>query len=383
MNSSTRARLVIDLAALTANYLRMQSLAPTARVAGVVKADGYGLGMLPVAHALASAGCTHFYVAQLEEAIQLRQSLPDVHITVLHGISTGQEKDFLAHRLEPALNHPGQWEIWEKAAYSHNTPLPATLHLDTGMHRLGFSAPELSHLINDPSRTAFSLTRLMSHLACADTPEHPLNHQQHERLQHFHSLCPTLPVSFCNSAGILLGPDYHFNEVRPGSALYGMYPSAARHITLHTVASLYAPILQLRSVDAPGTVGYGATSSIPKGGTIAVLPLGYADGYFRTLGPRAQVFLHLADGTTATAPLIGRVSMDLLCLDVSHIPLSQLHGAEAELMGPHLSTEQLAEQAGTMNLEVITRLGHRFERHYINAHTSVSGQQATAAVSSA
>jgi alanine racemase len=274
----------------------------------VVKADAYGLGMRRVAPALARAGCRCFFVATLDEGEALRPLVGDAVIGVLNGLFPGTEESFAEHRLLPVLNDLGQVARWAGFAAARETAMLAILHLDTGISRLGLGPAEVERLAADPGRLAgLELAYVMSHLACADEPEHPLNARQLAAFRAALARLPKAPASFANSSGIFLGADYHFDLARPGAALYGVAPQPGRPNPMAQVVHLKGRILQVRDVDRPMTVGYGATYQVTRAGRLATVGVGYADGYLRSLGNRAHAVLG-----DVRVPVVGRVSMDLI-----------------------------------------------------------------------
>jgi len=364
------ARLEVDLDAIAANWRLLRDRARGAETAAVVKADAYGLGMAPVARRLWREGCRSFFVALPEEGVALRAVLPDAAIFVLSGIGRGEEEAFLAHDLIPVLNDPAEICHWRHVARRLERRLPAALHVDTGMNRLGLRPADLARL--QPADLAgLDLRLLMSHLACADEPEHVLNVRQLERFTALAAALPGVPRSLAASAGILLGPAFHFELVRPGLALYGASPFAHPVAGLQPVVRLLAPVLQLRGIDEPGTVGYGATFAVAPGARIATLGIGYADGFPRHAGGGA--FAVRIGGIPC--PVVGRVSMDSLALDVSALPPGTVRaGTMVEVLGPPGSLEALAAAAGTMPYEILTRLGRRFSRRYLEAGSIKDGR---------
>jgi alanine racemase len=338
-HSLPTARLTVDLDAIAANW---RLISQKAKAAAVVKADAYGLGAVPVARALVRAGCTRFFVATLGEAVALRQALADPEILVLNGVEAATAAIMEQNRLIPVLNTKKQIEVWGRR--------PAALHFDTGMSRLGLDAA-------DPVDIAPML--VMSHLACPDTPEHPLNRLQLERFTRIRERFPKAEASLAASSGVFLGPDYRFDWLRPGAALYGVNPTPGRPNPMHPVVRLEAKILQLRQIDEGATVGYGATHLTSGRTCLATVAAGYADGLFRTLGNRGLAFFG-----DCRLPLVGRVSMDLTVFDASGVQ-DIAEGAMVELIGPHHSVDDLAAEAGTIGYEILTGLGPRIERHYL------------------
>ena len=353
--------LTVDLDAIVANYRTLSGrLAGGAACAGVVKADAYGLGVRRVAPALAAAGCREFFVAHLGEGLAVREVTPrEANVYVLNGLLPGEEDEFRASGLTPVLNDLGQIERWSAAAKQRNQRLPAVVHIDTGMSRLGLPAAEAATLAAEPSRLdALELRYVMSHLACAEETGNPLNAAQLAEFTRFRRAFPGSRASLANSSGIFLGPAYHFDLARPGCALYGINPLLRQPNPLLPVARLEGKILQIHEVDPPRTVGYGATHRVAGRTRIATVAAGYADGWPRTLSNRGSAFIG-----DSRVPVIGRVSMDLTTLDVTAVPSAKA-GDRVELMGPRLLVDEVAETAGTIGYEIMTRLGARYHRVY-------------------
>ncbi|MHA1538599.1 MAG: alanine racemase [Alphaproteobacteria bacterium] len=363
---STGTVLTIDLDAIARNYRLLQSRAPNAVCAAVVKADAYGLGARQVAPVLADAGCGIFFVAHLGEALDLRPLLPDAKICVFNGVAPGAEGDFIENALIPVLNSLEAVENWAKSARATDR-LSALLHYDTGMSRLGLSEPELEHIADDPGLlSGLEIGWFMSHLAVADEPEHPLNRKQLERFAAARQRLPAMKASLANSSGIFLGNDYHFDLLRPGAALYGVNPLPGRNNPMEPVVGLQAPILQLRRIDSPASVGYGATYTATNQTLIATIAVGYADGYLRSLSHRGRCYVGRYE-----LPVVGRVSMDLLTLDASALPdkLAQ-PGTLVEVIGEHHDVDAVAGDAGSIAYEILTGLGARYTRNYIGANAA-------------
>jgi alanine racemase len=353
--------LEIDLGAIVANWRLLAARAGPAQCAAVVKANGYGLGAAPVAKALRASGCRLFFVATLDEGIGLRDALgQESEIAVLNGPLPGTVEEFAAHALIPVLNEPGQMEKWRKLAEERGG-LPAILHVDTGMSRLGLSAREFAAFADDlPRWKAIRWRLLMSHLACADTPEYELNETQRRRFEAARQRLPEMPASLAASSGIFLGPGYHFDLVRPGAALYGVNPQPGEPNPLRPVVRLCGKILQIREIDRGESVGYGAAHIMDSPGRVATVAVGYADGWLRSLSQRGCG--HIA-GTRV--PLLGRVSMDLLTFDVSAVDPALAHpGAMIELLGESYGVDDVAADAGTIGYEILSALGSRYHRIY-------------------
>ncbi len=360
--ASATMLLTIDLAAIAANWRRVRDLAGPAQCAAVVKADAYGLGAERVAPVLAAAGCRTFFVATIDEGITLRRVVPDGEMLVLCGPLAGAEADLDAHRLTPVLNSLGQLALWRARAAALGRPLAAALHVDTGMTRLGFAAPDLARLAADPALLAgIRPVLVLSHMACADQADSPMNRAQRDAFLRLAASQPAAPRSLAASSATFLGPDYHFELVRPGAALYGVNPTPGRPNPVAPVLRLEARILQVRDVDTPMTVGYGATHRVEGRGRIATAAVGYADGWFRSQGNRGHGVIG-----GVVVPVVGRISMDLTTFDVSALPPDAVvAGAMVELIGPDRDIDSVAADCGTIGYEVLTALGRRSARHYV------------------
>ncbi|HEY1615214.1 MAG TPA: alanine racemase [Rhizomicrobium sp.] len=353
------ARLRVRLDAVKENFRTCQALSNTA-VAGVVKADAYGLGMAQVARALADAGCDTYFVARLEEGVALRPVVPRARIFVLDGAAPDGISALAANRLTPVLNSLDQIAAWSDAAAERATTFEAALHIDTGMNRLGLPPDELAILAGETAERLSGImpVLIMSHLACADDESSPKNAEQLARFRATLGILPPAPASLASSGGVLLGKDYAFDLVRPGIGLYGGNPQLRLPNPFQTVAILTGCVLQLRRVDRGKTVGYGATFRPERPSTLATVGLGYADGLMRAIGNKGA-------GAVAgfRAPIAGRVSMDLVTLDVTDIPDVSV-GSEVEFLGDTISLEEIAQCAGTAGYEVLTGLHQRVPRHY-------------------
>ena len=355
-------RLTISRAAVAANYLLLTQQAHGKQVAAVVKANAYGLGVTQIAPALQSAGCNFFYVAHMDEAIQLRGIVgPEPKIAVLHGIAAPDFAVAAEYRLIPVLSTLDAIHAWHDCAQRNEQTLPVIIQLDTGMNRLGLGKDDVDQLLTHLDWLGgLKILYWLSHLACADEPAHPLNAQQMHQFTQFLIKLPLAPLSFANSSGIFLGSSYHFDQVRPGCALYGINPTPEKPNPMRPVVTLEAPIMQLRDLTPWITVGYGASWRSKRLGKAATLPVGYADGFIRSLSNGGLTYC-----SGHPAPIIGRVSMDLLVIDVTDVPDAHRQtGAMVELIGPHQDADALAKAAGTIGYEILTQLGSRYQRVY-------------------
>ncbi len=341
------ATLTINLTALVRNYRLYQTWADGAAVACVVKADAYGLGMEAVANALYTAGCRTFFVAYPQEGVALRQTLQDADIIVLNGLTLDTLTDFKLHQLTPVLNTLAQVALWRDEGTSALSPW---LQIETGMHRIGISHYdwELARDMLD-----FPNAGAMSHLACADTPASPMNRQQLHTLQQAKSFFKADKSSLAASSGVFLGADYCADMVRIGAGLYGAIP----HPALQSVVSVHAPVLEIRGIAVHDHVGYGATYTASQVRKIATVGIGYADGYHRHLSNAGHVVLH-----GQRLPVVGRVSMDMITVDVSDITCTV--GDMVEIYGATYTINDAATAAGTIGYEIITSLGKRLRRVY-------------------
>lgn len=358
-------RLTIDLDALAANYRLLQRLAGPARVAGVVKADAYGLGAARVGKPLWQAGCRSFFVALPEEGIALRSILPDAEIFVLNGLFGAEAAPAYAqYRLMPVLGSQADVACWEAYGWDGAQPRPCAIHVDTGMNRLGLTPAEALAFAGENALTGAITPRLlMSHLACGDEAAHPLNRRQLELFQEVRRAFAGVDSSLSNSAGIFLGPDFAFDLVRPGIALYGGAPQAGKADPMRPVVKAEARVVQVRTALAGQTASYGATAAIERETAVAVVSTGYADGYLRAASARAHGFVH-----GARVPVLGRVTMDLTLFDVTDLgPGVVTAGDWIELFGPNIAIDEVAEAAGTISYELLTALGRRYHRHYVGA----------------
>ena len=359
--------ITVDLDALEANFRYCQEQLLPASCAAVVKADAYGLGIREIAPALRHAGCRQFFTATHREGVTLRSLLPDAEIFVFEGVTDLSLDVFCEHDLVPVLITPAHSALWAEQARSRGRPLPAILHIDTGMTRLGFGEPELAELLNRREDLDWIEIRyMMTHYACADEPDNDLNRKQLERFERLRRLLPGAPTSVGNSAGGLMGREYSGDMARVGIALFGGNPYLNGMPPLQPVLRVQSRILQLREIPAGTPVGYGATFTAETPMRIATVGTGYADGYPWSLGNHG-----VASIGGQRVPVVGRVSMDLITLDVTGLPEDSVQpGAMVDLIGPDISLEEVAERAGTINYEILTGLGQRAQRKFVGGPNS-------------
>jgi alanine racemase len=358
-------RLRIDLGALVQNYRLIVERVEEAEVGAVVKADAYGLGAQQVAKALYDADCRLFFVANIDEALRLRESLAaDAEILMLNGLPKGAEALCTEARIVPVLNSIDEVRLWRDAGMAVGRRLPAAIQFDSGMARLGITLAELQSLVDDIGfETAIEPVLVMSHLACSDIPEHPANIDQLARFQAMAAYFPATRCALANSGGAFLPAGFHFDVVRAGIALYGGAPNVITPNPMLPVVSLDARIMQVRTVPAGSGVGYGYDFRCDVESRIATIGVGYADGLPRTLGNRGAAWVG-----GKRMPIVGRVSMDSITIDVTTLPPDDARpGDWVELIGPNQPVDALAQDARTISYEILTGLGARYHRSYLDS----------------
>ena len=357
------AQLTVRLGALAANYRELVRRASPAAVAPVVKANAYGLGMDAIVERLAEARADTFFVARLEEGIALRGLSSRARIFVFDGLTAGSAPAFVNHRLTPVLNTLAEIIDWSTTAQDRKTVLDAAIQIDTGMNRSGLGPAETAELSAeaDDILSDLNLALIMSHLACGDEENHPLNLAQLERFRAALAMLPPTPASLAASAGVSLGREYLFDIARCGLGIYGGNPQPVKPNPYRVVARLTAPVVQIREVGAGETAGYGASFTTRKPSVFATVAAGYADGLMRAASIKGQAAI---DGVRV--PFAGRISMDLATLDVTGVAPEKLFpGAEVEFLGDTISLEEAAEAAHSVNYEVLTSLNPRAKRVYV------------------
>jgi alanine racemase len=364
LEAETCGILTIDLAAIAANWRLLAQRASPAECAAVVKADAYGCGLEPVTKTLAEAGCRTFFVALLSEARRVRLLAPEPVIYVLNGIAPGSASAFGEIDARPVLGSPPELEEWDAFVAASGWRGGAALHIDTGMNRLGLSLQEAAAVAQHRASRHEPFKLLISHFACSEQVDHPLNKQQMERFAEIRGLFPGVPCSLANSSAIFMSRDTYRHVVRPGIALYGGNPTPDRQNPMQHVVHLQARILQIREVPPGHSVGYGATWTAQRTTRLAIVGAGYGDGYFRAADVPTAREVVIAG---RRCPLVGRVSMDLFAVDVTELPQGDVRrGGFATLIGEGLDLDEVARQAGTISYEVLTGLGGRHARRYRN-----------------
>jgi alanine racemase len=364
----TGGTLIIDLNAIEENFRALTRLLLTSECAAVVKANAYGLGLEPVATKLASAGCRTFFVADIAEARRVRACAREAAVYVLNGFSAEAAAAFADINVQPVINTLPELAEWDAFVAGSGWRGGAAIHVDTGMNRLGISIAEAAALASRLRNETHGFTLLMSHLACAELPDHPLNASQIREFRELRLLYHGLPASLANSSGIFLGEQAYFDVARPGAALYGINPTPGRVNPMRNTIELSGRVLQLRQVRQGQTVGYGAAWTARRAARIAVVSLGYADGLLRSASASGT-----KRGTSAViagkrCPLAGNISMDLACVDVTELAYHEVRrGDFATFIGEQMPLDEVAESAGTIGYEILTRLAPRCHLVYRGA----------------
>ena len=351
------ATLTIDLRALRENWRKLTEMVAPAECAAVVKADGYGCGLERVVGALLAEGCRTFFVARLSEGFLARTTAPEAAIYVLDGLATGAGVDMRAAGLRPTLGSLAEISEWTAGGGG-----PAALHFDTGMNRLGLSIDNAAAALTALGRAP---ELVMSHFTSSEDLASPDNPTQIERFARLRELIPNISASLCNSSGIFLSAHPWHDLARPGYALYGGNPTPGRPNPMRAVVALEAPVLQTRRIEAGERVGYNGRWTAKRPTLLAVIPVGYADGV-----PRSAMGVDGKPGPDVAlagvrCPIVGRVSMDLICIDATDAPASAVErGAPVEILGATIGIDEFGERAGTIGYEILTSLGRRYRRIY-------------------
>ena len=367
------ARLTIDLGALVANWRLLRQQAGGAACAAVVKADAYGIGLEPAVGALTRAGCETFFVAHVAEGARARRASPEAVIYVLNGLPPDTASTYADHDLRPVLGSREEIPEWAAFCRASGSPRAAAIHVDTGMNRLGVRVSEALSLATDALLSDFTPALLMTHFVSAEEPENPLNAEQIRAFEAVRAALPALPSSAANSSGIFLPANPHYDVVRPGYALYGGNPTPGRRNPMQGVVRLEGCIVQVRTAEDGETAGYNGQWTARGRRRLATVSVGYADGYPRAAS--ATDAKH-ADGLPTgeaivgghRCPFAGRVSMDLITIDVTDTPQGAAErGTPVVLIGDDLAIDEVARRAGTIGYEILTGLGRRYARAYVDA----------------
>jgi alanine racemase len=372
--------LTVDLDAIVANWRKLEKTAVPAECAGVIKADAYGCGVGPVARALAGAGCKTFFVATLDEARATRAAIPSAAIYVLSGFFQNSGDAFAGIDAKPVIGDLNELAEWDVFCRRSGWAGGAAIHIDTGMNRLGLTVAEAQGIIPRITAGDHGIALVMSHLACAESLNHPLNARQLATFREIASLFSGVPASLANSSGVFLGGPFQFDMVRPGAALYGINPTPEADNPMQPVIELKARIAQIRNVEKGETVGYGGTWTARRPTKLAIVSAGYADGYFRAGSSN--------DGTRGAdvvvagkrCPVAGRISMDLMAIDITDLAHNAARrGHLVTLIGEGITVDELAHHFGTIGYEVLTSLGPRYARVYKGGAAATPEQSAPVA----
>jgi alanine racemase len=360
--------LTIDLDAIEANWKKLAGTTIPVECAAVVKADAYGCGLDPVTRKLLKAGCRTFFVAEVAEGRRVRAIAPEAVIYVLNGLMPGSAPAFAAADLRPVINSTTELAEWDAFVATKGWRGGAALHVDTGMNRLGISIDEAVAIAPRIQSENHGFTLLMSHLACAETPDHPMNDRQIRLFREIRIMYRGVPSSLANSAGIFLGGTMYCDMVRPGIALYGANPTPGKANPMRPVVDLGGRIIQVRAINKGESVGYGATFIATRTSRIATIAVGYGDGFLRSAaGAKGKPAAEVVVGGRR-CPVAGRVSMDVIAVDVTDLPDGTARrGDLATIIGEGMSVDDLAAAMGTMAYEVLTSLGPRYHRTYKGA----------------
>src|SRR5712675_106091 len=363
--ASATGVLTVDLDAIVANWRKLEKAAVPAECAAVIKADAYGCGVDPVARALAAAGCKTFFLATVDEARAARAAVPSATLYALDGIFQNCGDAFAKTDCKPVIGDLNELAEWDVFCRRSGWAGGAAIHIDTGMNRLGLTITEAQGIVPRINAGDHGITLVMSHLACAEALNHPLNAKQLAIFREIASLFTGVPASLSNSSGIFLSPQFQFDLVRPGAALYGVNPTPEADNPMQPVVELKARIAQIRNIERGESVGYGGTWTARRPTRLAIVSAGYADGYFRAASAN--------DGTRGAevvvagkrCPIAGRISMDLMAIDVTDLDKNAVRrGHMVTLIGEGITVDELAHHFGTIGYELLTSLGRRYERIY-------------------
>lgn len=358
--TSSRPVLNIDLNIIANNYIYLTKLCLASEVAAVVKADCYGLGASRIVPVLQQQGCKHFFVANYEEGIALREAHKDINIYVLNGLFADEVVILTEYNLIPVLHNYEQVRIWQEYATKLCKKLPCIVKIDVGMKRLGMSVTDFDKFLESAADSHLEILYIMSHLTSSEEQDNPSNQIQLQKFEQLAQMLPNIARSLANSGAIFLGPQYHFDLVRPGAALYGICFDSQNGI--NCAVQLHAPIIHMHELLPGESIGYNQIYVNNSNNSVltATIPIGYADGFFRSLSNKAILYI---DGIKV--PIIGRISMDMTAIDVSMIPRDKLFlGKQVEIIGPNSKISHLSGYAKTNEYEILTSLGQRFKRVY-------------------
>ncbi|MBT5827629.1 MAG: alanine racemase [Alphaproteobacteria bacterium] len=363
LNSFFDATLYVNLQAVQKNYLTLQQKSFPAKCAATIKANAYGLGVNSILNSLYEVGCRDFFTATLGEAIYLRKIKEDINIYIFHGLKENECDEFFKHNLTPILNSIDEIKIWQNYAKKKRLILSANIHFDTGINRLGLNFEDLKLFKSNKIKyDQIKIEYIMSHLACSNEHDNPRNQLQLEQVLELKEVFPKQKFNLANSSAIFLDKKYHFDMVRPGAALFGINPTPyLKENPMDQVVTLTTKVIHIREVKQNGMVGYGNICPIKKGMRLATIPIGYADGYLRSLTNRGYCYLK-----GNIIPTLGKISMDMTIIDISNFNKNEIKiGDEVEIIGKNIDLSELAKQAGTISYEILTSFSGRFKKVYV------------------
>lgn len=355
--ANSKPVLEINLRSVQQNYLLAKNIIGGVNCSAVIKANAYGIGAREVFKTLKAVGCNDFYFAYFDEAYGLHDLFDgSERLYILAPQNDSEMKELLRNNFIPVLNSLNEVRTLQHIALSAEIETRCVLHFDTGMNRVGLN------LSDEPDLNGLNVLYIMSHLACADEEKHPLNEAQLHKVKKLKSRYPTHKISFCNSPGMFLGSDYHFDQARPGCMLYGINPTPEHPSTVLPVASIYAKVVAVRTLAKTESISYGGDAIAKKGTRIATLAIGYADGYHRSLSGNAFCYFN-----NLKLPVLGRVTMDFIMVDITELPEQTLDTLNyMEVMGANITVDEIAKSAKTIGYEILTSLQNRFNRFYIS-----------------
>ena len=355
--------LEIDLKSICHNFKTIKKkVSKNCIVAATVKANAYGLGVKQVSKSLIKHKCKDFFVATLMEGIELRSYNKSVHIYILNGLDSGKCSIYKKHKLTPVLNSIKQIKEYEIYQSKIKKSMDAIIHFDTGMSRLGLDEDETKKLIDNKNNILkkTNIKYIMSHLACGDDPKNKKNNEQLKMFRKISKSFKNIKMTLANSAGVLLGKNYHFDMVRPGISIYGGNALKNEKNTYKHVIKLTAKLIQIRQIKKGSTVGYGATYKAKQKMIVGSISIGYADGLNRLFSNNMKCYYK-----KKKINLIGRVSMDLVTLDLSKFHLEDIQiNNQIEIINDQNNINQICMNIGTIPYEILTSLGHRYSRKY-------------------
>ncbi len=356
--------LNVDLSKIQKNYKTYQEQVAPAKTSTVLKADAYGLGVGKIFLALLEVDCQDFFVATLGEGIFLRNLSKKGNIYILNGIKYDEIEAFAECNLVPVLNDLAQINIWNDFAKKQNQKFSAILHIETGLNRQAISFLEVKKIAKTTRKILSNIDVLyvIGHLACANQIDNVRNKEQLNRFKEIIKLLPNYKYSLVNSSGIFLGKEYHFDLVRPGAGLFGINPTPYfKANPMEQVFNLMSKVIHIKKIEEDGMVGYGNICPVAKNMVLATVPIGYADGYLRSLSNKSYVYIK-----NKSVPVLGYVSMDMIMIDISSFKKNEIKiGDEVEIIGENVKLSQLASRAETISYEIIASLGHRCRRNYL------------------